>query len=574
MAFVDGKWLAREQRAALIDTLEKAKERLKKEIAKALAEGDEYTANILIEEIERNEPLLQKLKRVHRAEYDLLYFMLEYFSEDKNPDNPDNLIPSGVTYENSADFHKTLCRLLDEITMGKQKSHVAWSVGRGHAKTAYLSNGYLCHQVVFRHKKYIVLVSETTEVASDFIGWTRNQLKFNAKLREDFGELLSPRKTANEVDNTTEFVTASGTKVEAKGIGTQMRGLRHGNTRPDLFILDDLESKANTNTPELIEKNKQWFKEEMLPALSRNGICVYMGTIVCYDSLLDYVIRERRDFVSRKFPAILQWSSREDLWDKWREIYRSDDPDAAEKARAFFEANKEEMLRGTKVLWEQMFSYYDLMVLREENGIKAFNQEYLGNPTDEERQIFKEEDFTWFTDSDLEGKDLAFYCGIDFAMGKEKGDYSVIATVARNKATGICYVVDVFMDRVHPDVLIREAVKRTLKYQYEVIAVESQMAQEFFADKLYEELTKYGYPAHTRLKQIKQRTRKALRIEALLPEIQSGKLRFKKNMRSVLEQFEMYPMHKHDDAPDAISMAYDAAKGGVVTVRTSNKRLR
>ena len=574
MAFVDGKWLAREQRAALIDTLEKAKERLKKEVTKALAEGDEYTANILIEEIERNEPLLQKLKRVHRAEYDLLYFMLEYFSEDKNPDNPDNLIPSGVTYENSAEFHKTLCKLLDDITMGKQKSHVAWSVGRGHAKTAYLSNGYLCHQVIFRHKKYIVLVSETTEVASDFIGWTRNQLKFNAKLREDFGELLSPRKTANEVDNNTEFVTASGTKVEAKGIGTQMRGLRHGNTRPDLFILDDLESKANTNTSELIEKNKQWFKEEMLPALSRNGICVYMGTIVCYDSLLDYVIRERRDFVSRKFPAILQGSSREDLWDKWREIYRSDDPNAAEKAHAFFEANKEEMLRGTKVLWEQMFSYYDLMVLREENGVKAFNQEYLGNPTDEERQIFKEEDFTWFTDSDLEGKDLAFYCGIDFAMGKEKGDYSVIATIARNKATGICYVVDVFMDRVHPDILISEAIKRTLKYQYEVIAVEAQMAQEFFADKLYEELTKYGYPAYTRLKQIKQRTRKALRIEALLPEIQSGKLRFKKNMRSVLEQFELYPMHKHDDAPDAISMAYDAAKGGVVTVRTSNKRLR
>lgn len=516
--------------------------------------------------------MLEKLQRVQRAEYDMLYFMYEYFSEERNPDNPDNLIPKGATLETAAEFHRVLCGLLDEITRGEQTGNVAWSVGRGHAKTAYLSNGYLCHCVVYRHKRYIVEVSETTDVAGDFISWTRNQLKFNKKLIDDFGVLLHQQKTKNEVDNNVEFVTTSGTKVEAKGIGTQVRGLRHGSTRPDLFLLDDLESKDNTNTPELIEKNKNWFKEELLPALSRNGgLCIYMGTIVCYDSLLDYVIKKRRDFTSRKFPAVLQWSEREDLWDTWRTIYRSDDPEAGEKARAFYEANKDEMTRGTKVLWEQMFSYYDLMVLREENGIKAFNQEYLGNPTDEERQIFKEEYFTWFTDSELDGKEFNFYAGIDFAMGKEKGDYSVIATIARNKVTGICYVVDVFMERVHPNVFMQEIVKRALKYEYDIIAVEAQMAQEFFADKLSEELIKHGYPAATRLQYVKQRTRKSLRIEALLTDIQNAKLRFRKDMHDLLEQFSMYPMHKHDDGPDAVSMAYSVAKGGTVTIRTARK---
>jgi predicted phage terminase large subunit-like protein len=353
-----------------------------------------------------------------------------------------------------------------------------------------------------------------------------------------------------------------------------MRGLRHGNTRPQLFLLDDLESKSNTNTPELLEKSKQWFREEMLPALARDGICVYMGTIVCFDSLLDYVIKSRRDFVSRKFPAILSWSEREDLWQKWREIYRSDDPEAGEKANAFYEDNKEEMLLGTKTLWPQMFTYLDLMKLREENGVKAFNQEYLGNPTDEERQIFKSDDFTFFLESDIRDKDIDYIGAIDFAMGKEKGDYSVIATLARNKSTGICYLVDIFMERVHPDVLLQEAVKRSLKYQYEVLAVESQMAQEWFADKLGQELARNGYPASTRLKQIKQRTRKSLRIEALLPDVQSGKIRFQRHQRELLEQFEMYPMHKHDDGPDAVSMAYTATKTKNRVVTTSAKRLR
>jgi predicted phage terminase large subunit-like protein len=554
LAFTNDIWLARPQRQERINLLTERARKLK-----ALHDSSK-AAESHIETLLADMAELKRLKRVHRAEHDLLFFMHEYFSEEGNPGNPDNLIPAGIALADAADFHRTLCHLLDEITTGKQSTHVAWSVGRGHAKTAYLSNGYLCHQVAFRLKQYIVEVSETTDVAGDFISWTRNQLKYNDKLRADFGVLLHVQKTLNEKDNNVEFVTTTGTKVEAKGIGTQMRGLRHGNTRPQLFLLDDLESKSNTNTPELLEKSKQWFREEMLPALARDGICVYMGTIVCFDSLLDYVIKSRRDFVSRKFPAILSWAEREDLWQRWREIYRSDDPAAGDKANAFYDENKADLLRGTQTLWPQMFSYLDLMKLREENGVKAFNQEYLGNPTDEERQIFKE--FVYFNESDLDGKEFKLYGAIDFAMGKEKGDYSVIVTIAKNVATGICYIVDVYMERVHPDVLLREAVHRTLKYQYETLAIESQMAQEFFADKLAEELQKQGYPSMTRLKKIKQRTRKALRIEALLPDIQNGRIRFRKTYREALEQFEMYPMHKHDDFPDTVAMAYDAATTG------------
>jgi predicted phage terminase large subunit-like protein len=568
VAYINGEWLDRDQRQARIEILTERARKLKA-LYDAGKTSEYHIDTLLADKVE-----LTRLRRIHRAEYDMLYFMHEYFSEECNPANPDNLIPAGVTLASAAGFHRTLCALLDEITTGKQRTNVAWSVGRGHAKTAYLSNGFLCHQIVYRLRRYIVEVSETTEVAGDFISWSRNQLKYNDKLREDFGELMYAQRSKNAVDNYTEFVTINGTKVEAKGIGTQMRGLRHGNTRPDLFLLDDLESKNNTNTPELIEKSKAWFREEMLPALSREGICVYMGTIVAYESLLDYVIKQRRDFVSRKFPAILSWAEREDLWQRWREIYRSDDAEAGAKADRFFEDNREELLRGTKTLWPQMFSYLDLMKLREENGVKAFNQEYLGNPTDEERQIFKPEDMTFFLESDLQNKNLDYICGIDFAMGKEKGDYSAIITLGRNKDTGICYVIDAYIERVHPDVLLSVAVEKALKYQYEIMSVEAQMAQEWWADKLAEKLGEKGFPYHTRLKQIKQRTRKALRIEALLPDIQSGKIRFQKHQRLLFDMLEMYPMHKHDDGPDALAQAFSAAKDKRRTITTSAKRLR
>lgn len=504
---------------------------------------------------------IKRLKRIHRGEHDVLYFTYEYFSEDANPANPDNLIPRGQSYEEAADFHRTLCSLLDEISRGDVDTNIGWSVGRRHAKTAYLSNAFMAHQIAYRLKRYIVEVSETTDVAGDFIQWTRNQLVFNEKLREDFGELLYARKALNDTDNKYEFVTTSGTKVEAKGMGTQMRGLRHGSQRPDLFLLDDLESSDNTNTKELRAKNLNWFRTEMLEALGFGGICVYMGTIVHFDSLLNHVLTKRKDFISRKFPAIISWAERDDLWQQWRTLYNEDREDARERADAFYAENEAEMLRGTAVLWPQAYTYKYFMEKREAIGTKAFNQEYLGNPVDEETQVFKPEDFVYFTDDEIANTQLDIYSAVDFAMGKEKGDYSAIITVGRSPS-GIFYVLDTFLERVHPDVLLTTTVDKTLAFQYEGLAVEAQQAQEWFAQKVAEELQKRGYPAHTRLKQIKQRTRKALRIEALLPDIQAGRIRFKREQRLLLEMFELYPNHNHDDGPDALSMAISIARKG------------
>jgi len=91
---------------------------------------------------------------------------------------------------------------------------------------------------------------------------------------------------------------------------------------------------------------------------------------------------------------------------------------------------------GTEVLWPEMYDYRYFMEKREEIGSKAFNQEFLGNPVDEESQIFNPEEFIYYNESDLDGKELEFYAAVDFAMGKTRGDYSGITTLAKNTSTG------------------------------------------------------------------------------------------------------------------------------------------
>ena len=550
MANVNGEWLDREARQKRIELLEATDAKLER-----LRQAGELRPSQLNTLVSNKKELI-RLKRIHRAEYDVLYFTYEYFSEEGNPGNPSNLIPQGQTFAGAAKFHKELCGLLDDVSKGETESHIGWSVGRRHAKTAYLSNAYVCHQVVFRLKKYIAIISQTTDMAGDFASWTRFQLKHNIKLREDFGELLSVRASQNELDNKTEFITSGGTKVEAKGVGTQVRGMRYLNHRPDLFILDDLESNENTNTAELRAKNLRWFRSEMLEALGFGGMAIYMGTIVHYDSLLNHVLTKRRDFTSRKFPAILSWSEREDLWQEWREIYNEDNEDAKKNADEFYESNKDEMLRGTEVLWPQMYSYKYFMEKREEMGAREFNQEYLGNPTDESSQIFHiSDEHGYFYPDEVKHIDFDFYCGIDFAMGKERGDYSAIITVARNKATGVNYVWDTFIERVHPDKLLEKAAELAMKYQYEGMAVEAQMAQEWWADQLSKELKRRGYPADTRVRYDKQKLNKQLRIETMVGDINRGHVKFQRHQRLLIDMLEMYPNHNHDDGPDALQMA-------------------
>src|SRR5699024_11882009 len=85
----------------------------------------------------------------------------------------------------------------------------------------------------------------------------------------------------------------------------------------------------STNTPELIDKSKRWFAEELMPALSQEGYTIYMGTIICYGSLLHHVIKNRKDFKSRTSSAVERFSNRSDLWEEWRRIYREDVEDSA-----------------------------------------------------------------------------------------------------------------------------------------------------------------------------------------------------------------------------------------------------
>jgi hypothetical protein len=107
----------------------------------------------------------------------------EYFSDDKNPENDQNLIPAGIGIKDAPSFHQELCSLLNEVSNKNPTARIAWAAPRGHAKSAYLSNCFPVHQIVFHKRKYILIISETDTSARKFIEWVSLQLKFNKSMK-------------------------------------------------------------------------------------------------------------------------------------------------------------------------------------------------------------------------------------------------------------------------------------------------------------------------------------------------------------------------------------------------------
>src|SRR5690625_3638197 len=119
MANINGEWLDREARQARISLIEERIGKLEK-LRKA---GSLMSSQIQTLITDKKE--LVRLKRIHRAEHDVLYFGMEYFSEERNDNHPDNVVPAAVNDDTAAKLHEQSTDTLDKVTRGEVNRHIA-----------------------------------------------------------------------------------------------------------------------------------------------------------------------------------------------------------------------------------------------------------------------------------------------------------------------------------------------------------------------------------------------------------------------------------------------------------------
>lgn len=432
---------------------------------------------------------------------------------------------------------------------------------RGHAKSTNLTFKGTMHAVLYQYKHYPIIISDSSEQAEGFLDNIRVEFEENAAIREDFGDL------AGGVWRSNVLVTRSNIKIEAIGSGKKIRGRKHRNWRPDLIILDDVENDENVRTPEQRAKLDNWFKKAVSKAGDDYTDIVYIGTLLHYDSLLANTLKNPA-YRAVKYQAVMAFSPADDLWQQWERIYTDLENDGREQdALAFFEAHRGTMLEGTRVLWEEKLSYYDLMVMRVSEGESAFNSEMQNEPINPDDCIFIKEWFDFYNEAEINFRDRAFqfFGFVDPSLGKsKKSDFSAIVTLAKHKVSGYMYVVDADIERRHPDRIITDVLEKekwlraTYGRGYKKLGAEVNQFQWFLKEELAKASARAGL--YLPIEEVQQTSDKVLRIQTLQPDIKNKYIKFSARHKRLLEQLYHFPMGAHDDGPDALEGARTIAK--------------
>ncbi|MDI3547899.1 MAG: hypothetical protein PWR10_1551 [Halanaerobiales bacterium] len=505
---------------------------------------------------------------------DLEYFGRAYFPHyfvRKSPEfhrDLDSIWQDGVLKK------KNPVNAAEEISRMKGSKH-AIAAPRGHAKsTTFTFKGSL-HAILYEYKPYIILLSDSSDQAEGFLGDIKIELEENEAIIEDFGDLQG--NTWRE----SEIITSTDVKVEAIGSGKKIRGRKHRNWRPALIILDDIENDENVRTIEQRKKLANWFYKAVSKAGDDYTDILYIGTLLHYDSLLAKVLKNP-GYNSVTYKAVISFAKNKGLWDIWESIYTDLANENREKdAYQFYLDNKDKMLEGTKVLWPEKMSYYELMKIRVTEGEASFNSEEQNEPINPEDALFNDEWFDYYNPAEIDfAKGFLFFGFLDPSLGKsKKSDYSTIITLAKEMATGYMYVVDADIERRHPDRIITDILEkeRWLRRDYGAgylkIGAETNQFQWFLKEELAKASARENL--YLPIEEVNQVKDKKMRIETLQPYIKNKYIKFNARHKTLLEQLKYYPMASHDDGPDALEGAVKLAinsGSGNQEYRTVSKR--
>jgi predicted phage terminase large subunit-like protein len=432
----------------------------------------------------------------------------------------------------SPDFHK---EIYDFVRVEDEPVFIA--APREHAKSTIVSFETPIEDICLERKRFIIIASDTEDLAADFNVFIKLELEENERIKADFGSLKGPQWS------DADFTTRNGIRVKARGRGQRVRGLRNRQYRPDRVVIDDLENDKNVRNPKLTKETVNWILTAVMGSLERNFSMMMIGTILAKNSVLSWFMNAKDDegnplYLSRVYRAILEDGA--PLWpDKW--------------PLSRLEKKKRQI------------------------GSINFNQEFMNDPRDEEG-MFREEWIRSYYPEEIAGRRLRIYTYLDPSMENgASNDYKAMLTLGVDE-DGVMYCLDAFIRRCSIDAMARAGYSRYEEFKPVGFGMEENALGEFARSPftLVAREKKYQLP----IQGVKHSVSKEARVGRLSAFVERGIIRFQKGHSDqdlLVEQLVYFPSSTvNDDGPDAlegaVAMAEAGAGGGVEFQSTGRRR--
>lgn len=155
------------------------------------------------------------------------------------------------------------------------------------------------------HSRFAAAFAHATAQAESHLGTMRAELDSNALLQMDYPLLTEParRKTGTTVaDRAGMLHTKSGFVFAARGIDSAVLGMKVGDARPDLLIMDDVEPDEANYSPLLAEKRLGTITDAILP-LNIYARVVLVGTVTMPGSIMHQLVKSAQNVETAQWIA-------------------------------------------------------------------------------------------------------------------------------------------------------------------------------------------------------------------------------------------------------------------------------
>lgn len=476
------------------------------------------------------------------------------------------------------EFHRDM---FGSISFMERAIRRARAAPRGYAKSTLTALIKPIHDVCYGLEKFVVVISNTQGQSDQKLRDIRSEVLTNTRLAADYG--IHFRNKAPGETSYTIHCGGHTCMFASYGSGVEIRGIRFGAFRPTKIVVDDSEHSEEVHNEALRKKLEDWYFQVVSQIGNEHTNIDFIGTLLHRDSLLAHLLKNPA-YEGKCYKAVISWSERQDLWDKWAQIYTDiDNPNRGAEADLFYRQNERDMLKGTKVLWEEKEPYLYLMKEMIEKGRRAFMKEKQNEPIGGEETLFEE--LRYFRETSegiviektgvlipwaqLRSKEMVYfnaYGVIDPATGQTKarkgklGDFSCILSGIRDPQ-GRLLVMEDYTKRSAPTKYIGEIFEHHSRWDYQKFGVETNLYRNLLLPNIVKERQDRERAAKKVIKlpfyDIEQVENKEKRIYTLEPKVTHGWILFNRALsQEFIGQLEAFPHADHDDGPDALEMLW------------------